>query len=99
MADIAMATNHLNQNLGRDHVPQEADREVTREALRNTGQGHDPDRGIETLTGEVDLVAVTDIGDNMKYSQLCQQCRFYQPIIIIYNVSDMKDDFGMDIQS
>jgi len=98
MADTVIATNHLNQNLGRDRVPQGADREVTREALRNTGQGLDPGRGIETLIGEVDLVAVTDTGDKQKYSQPFQQCTFYQPVII-YNVSDMNNDFGWDVSS
>ena len=68
--------DHLSQNLVRDHAHLAADREATREAIRNTGQGHDQDRDIVTLTaGEVDLVAEIDTEDNTTHSTVL--CSIY----------------------
>ena len=71
--------DHLSQNLVRDHAHLAADREATREAVRNTGQGHDRDSDIVTLTvGEVDLVAEIDTEDNTKHlTALCSIHRFW----------------------
>ena len=71
--------DHLSQNLVRDHAHLAADQEATREAIRNTGQGHDRDRDIVTLTaGEVDLVAEIDTEDNTTHwTALCSIHRFW----------------------
>ena len=74
--DWYYTSDHLSQNLVRDHAHLAADQEATREAVRNTGQGHDRDRDIVTLTvGEADLVAEIDTEDNTTHSTVL--CSIY----------------------
>ena len=66
---IYYSVDHLSQNHVRDHAHLAADQEATREAIRNTGQGHDRDRDIVTQTaGEADLVAEIGTEDNTTHS-------------------------------